>query len=70
MSELGVVCDSFNADLLYEPTEIYAPDGSSFEAFEPFWAKLLGMLYEPYLPSLAPKALPPCPEALESALPE
>jgi deoxyribodipyrimidine photolyase len=65
---MGVACDTFNADLLYEPWEIYSDaDGRPFTSFEPFWAKLLAMLYEPDLPALAPKALPPPPAPLRSA---
>ena len=39
LKEIGVVCESFNADLLYEPWEIYHTDGRVFTTFESFWTK-------------------------------
>ena len=66
LQALGVACDVFNADLLYEPWEIYAEDGTPFTTFGPFWEKLEGMMYEPDLPALAPKALPPVPASIQS----
>ena len=66
LQALGVACDTFNADLLYEPWEIYAEDGTPFTTFGPFWEKLEGMMYEPDLPALAPKALPPVPASIQS----
>jgi len=66
LKSLGLACDTFNADLLYEPWEIYDGQGQPFTAFIPFWDKLQGMMYEPDLPALAPKALPPVPSHIAS----
>ena len=63
----GCACETFNADLLYEPWEVFHADGAAFTSFDAFWLKAMSMLYEPDLPCLSPKGLPPVPEALELA---
>ena len=37
MRALNVHCQSFNADVLYEPWEVLAKNGQPFTCFEDFW---------------------------------
>lgn len=39
--ELGISVQSFNADLLYEPWEVYAGKGQAYTTFEVYWDKCL-----------------------------
>lgn len=36
---MRIACDTFNADLLYEPWETYNSDCRAFTNFEAFWNK-------------------------------
>ena len=36
---MGVLCQSFNADVLYEPWEVLDKDGQPLTSFEDFWNK-------------------------------
>lgn len=44
--ELGISVQSFNADLLYEPWEVYAGKGQAYTTFEAYWDKCLHMQRE------------------------
>ena len=39
MAGMGVLCQSFNADVLYEPWEVLDKDGQPLTSFEDFWNK-------------------------------
>ena len=40
MAGMGVLCQSFNADVLYEPWEVLdKEDGQPLTSFEDFWNK-------------------------------
>nr|XP_048333422.1 cryptochrome-1 isoform X2 [Ziziphus jujuba var. spinosa] len=45
--ELGISVQSFNADLLFEPWEIYDEQGNAYTNFESYWNKCLDMPMEP-----------------------
>ncbi|GBG70219.1 hypothetical protein CBR_g6351 [Chara braunii] len=53
----GIVVQSFNADLLYEPWEVYDEEGQAFTTFQKFWDKCILMAFEPDPPMLPPKQL-------------
>eukprot|EP00897_Mesotaenium_endlicherianum_P001685 jgi/Mesen1/1544/ME000134S00662 len=57
LGQHGVIVHTFNADLLYEPWEVYDDDGQAFTTFDAFWSKCLNMPFEPDPPHLAPKRL-------------
>lgn len=41
--ELGISVQSYNADLLYEPWEVYDARGQAFTTFDAYWDKCLNM---------------------------
>ncbi|PKI65243.1 hypothetical protein CRG98_014392 [Punica granatum] len=45
--ERGISVQSYNADLLYEPWEVYNDKGNSFRTFDAYWDKCLNMQMEP-----------------------
>lgn len=45
--EAGVSVQSYNADLLFEPWEVYDKNGHAFTTFESYWDKCLHMQMEP-----------------------
>ncbi|KAK6929783.1 Cryptochrome/DNA photolyase, FAD-binding domain, partial [Dillenia turbinata] len=45
--ELGISVKSYNADLLYEPWEVYDDKGCAFTTFDAYWDKCLSMQMEP-----------------------
>ncbi|KAK4748312.1 hypothetical protein SAY87_014898 [Trapa incisa] len=45
--EKGICVQSYNADLLYEPWEIYDEKGIAFTSFDAYWNKCLNMQVEP-----------------------
>lgn len=49
----GIVVQSFNGDLLYEPWEVYDERGNAFTTFEEFWIRCLS------LPTESSSFLPP-----------
>ncbi|PVH35400.1 hypothetical protein PAHAL_7G172800 [Panicum hallii] len=53
----GIVVQSFNADLLYEPWEVVDDEGQPFTMFAPFWNRCLSMPYDPPAPLLPPKKI-------------
>ncbi|GLJ53911.1 hypothetical protein SUGI_1151720 [Cryptomeria japonica] len=55
----GFMVQSFNADLLYEPWEVYDDNGQAFTTFDAYWKKCLNMPFEPEAPLLPPKRLVP-----------
>jgi cryptochrome 1 len=55
--EEGIVVQSFNADLLYEPWEVVDEEEQPFTMFEPFWNRCLSMPYDPPAPLLPPKKI-------------
>ena len=63
---LGLVCQSFNADVLREPWDLLDPNapGQPFSCFEDFWAAHCCAPAPPPPPLPAPAALSPVPEAL------
>ncbi|KAJ1392204.1 Rossmann-like alpha/beta/alpha sandwich fold, partial [Sesbania bispinosa] len=44
--ELGISVQSYNGDLLYEPSEVYGENGHAFTTFDPFWKRCLNMQME------------------------
>ncbi|KAL5216453.1 hypothetical protein ABZP36_007854 [Zizania latifolia] len=57
MAAEGIIVQSFNADLLYEPWEVIDEEGHSFTMFAPFWNRCLSMPYDPAAPLLPPKKI-------------
>lgn len=57
LSAEGIVVRSFNADLLYEPWEVYDAQGQPFSTFAAFWNRCLSMPYDPAAPLLPPKRI-------------
>ncbi|XP_006652348.1 cryptochrome-1 isoform X2 [Oryza brachyantha] len=57
MAVEGIIVQSFNADLLYEPWEVVDDEGQSFTMFAPFWNRCLSMPYDPAAPLLPPKRI-------------
>uniref|UniRef100_A0A0D9W5P1 Cryptochrome/DNA photolyase FAD-binding domain-containing protein n=1 Tax=Leersia perrieri TaxID=77586 RepID=A0A0D9W5P1_9ORYZ len=57
MAAEGIIVQSFNADLLYEPWEVVDEEGHSFTMFAPFWNRCLSMPYDPAAPLLPPKRI-------------
>ncbi|XP_047062499.1 cryptochrome-1-like [Lolium rigidum] len=53
----GIVVQSFNADLLYDPWEVNDDEGNPFNMFMPFWNRCLSMPYDPPAPLLPPKKI-------------
>ena len=53
----GIVVQSFNADLLYEPWEVVDDEGQPFTMFAAFWNRCLSMPYDPPAPLLPPKKI-------------
>lgn len=45
--ELGISVQSYNADLLYEPWEVYNEKGLAFTMFDAYWNKCMHMQMEP-----------------------
>lgn len=58
LANLGVLCKSFNADLLYEPWEVLDDEGQPFTTFADFWNKIVSMPYQPPFPTPAPATMP------------
>ncbi|KAL5714845.1 Cryptochrome-1 [Ranunculus cassubicifolius] len=57
LSDQGIVVQTFNADLLYEPWEINDDQGQPFNNFTEFWNRCLSMPYDPAAPMLPPKRI-------------
>eukprot|EP00250_Pteridium_aquilinum_P011392 c20034_g1_i1 orf=318-2354(+) len=57
LSQAGIIVNSFNADLLYEPWEVNDDQGQAFTTFTDFWAKCMDMPVEPEAPILPPKRI-------------
>lgn len=57
LSQAGIVVNSFNADLLYEPWEVNDDQGQAFTTFAGFWTKCMDMPVEPEAPILPPKRI-------------
>ncbi|CAA6655270.1 unnamed protein product [Spirodela intermedia] len=49
LAESGVNVRTFNADLLYEPWEVYDENGLAFTNFSAFWEKCMSLPVEPTL---------------------
>lgn len=58
LSQAGVLVNTFNADLLYEPWEVNDEHGQPFTTFAAYWARCLNMPAEPEAPLLPPKRFP------------
>lgn len=54
LGELGVPVQTYNADMLYEPWEVYDNEGYAFTTFNAYWEKCLKMHNDPII------RLPPC----------
>ncbi len=39
LSQRGIECHTFNADLLYEPWEVTDTEGKPYTCYEDFWAR-------------------------------
>ncbi|MEQ4575368.1 MAG: deoxyribodipyrimidine photo-lyase [Gammaproteobacteria bacterium] len=63
LREAGLVAESFNGSLLFEPWELRTRQGGPYRVFTPFWRTALAQWHLP-LPWKAPDRLPPVPEAL------
>ncbi|XP_002961252.2 cryptochrome-1 [Selaginella moellendorffii] len=59
LSQYGITVQTFNADLLYEPWELFDARGNPYTHFQLFWQRYLGMDHEPDGPLLPPKRLSP-----------
>lgn len=57
LAQSGIIVNSFNADLLYEPWEVNDDNGQAFTTFSGFWAKCMDMPAEPEAPILPPKRI-------------
>nr|BAA32808.1 blue-light photoreceptor [Adiantum capillus-veneris]BAA32811.1 blue-light photoreceptor [Adiantum capillus-veneris] len=57
LSQAGIIVNSFNADLLYEPWEVNDDNGQAFTTFSGFWAKCMDMPAEPEAQILPPKRI-------------
>ncbi|KAH7301102.1 hypothetical protein KP509_23G012400 [Ceratopteris richardii] len=57
LSRAGIIVNSFNADLLYEPWEVNDEKGQPFTTFREFWVKCMDMPAEPGAPTLPPKRI-------------
>lgn len=56
--EKGICVQSYNADLLYEPWEIYDDKGNAFTNFDAYWDKCLNLQMEPVSHSIPRRILP------------
>jgi len=61
----GLICESFNGGLLFEPTQVATKEGKPYQVFTPFWRTLL-KCDEPAEPFPKPKTLS-APAALAAA---
>eukprot|EP00850_Spirogloea_muscicola_P023428 SM000355S13195 [mRNA] locus=s355:71948:74975:- [translate_table: standard] len=59
MARHGIGVHTFNADLLYEPWEVYDEDGQAFTTHEAYWRKCMHMSFPPDAPLPAPAVLVP-----------
>lgn len=59
LAQVGVQTHSFNADLLFEPWEIFDHNGCAFTTFDAYWKCCLAMPRGPDTPLPAPKTLLP-----------
>ncbi|KAF9608262.1 hypothetical protein IFM89_008547 [Coptis chinensis] len=57
LTDQGIVVQSFNADLLYEPWDVNDDQERPFTTFADFWNKCLNMPYDPAAPTLPPKRI-------------
>eukprot|EP00271_Cylindrocystis_brebissonii_P017856 TRINITY_DN4828_c0_g1_i1.p1 TRINITY_DN4828_c0_g1~~TRINITY_DN4828_c0_g1_i1.p1 ORF type:complete len:833 (-),score=126.92 TRINITY_DN4828_c0_g1_i1:1769-4267(-) len=58
LAQAGLTVHTFNADLLYEPWEVYEEDsGQAFTTFQSFWQKCQSMPFQPDPPLPAPASL-------------
>lgn len=58
LSNLGVHCQSFNADLLREPWEVLDSAGKPYTCYDAFWAAHGAMPFPPPQPVPLPESLP------------
>ncbi|PWA56314.1 cryptochrome 2 [Artemisia annua] len=49
LGELGIPVQTYNADLLFEPWEVYNDDGYAFTNFNAYWDKCLNMQKDPII---------------------
>ncbi|KAF5816543.1 putative deoxyribodipyrimidine photo-lyase [Helianthus annuus] len=56
LGELGVPVQTYNADLLYEPWEVYNDEGYAFTTFDAYWDTCLKMQKDPIM-RLPPRKL-------------
>lgn len=63
----GWCVHSFNAQLLFEPTQVHTRENKPFQVFTPFWKACLAQT-EPHKPEAAPSSLP-APSAWPPSLP-
>ncbi|CAK0781020.1 hypothetical protein CVIRNUC_005258 [Coccomyxa viridis] len=64
MCSLGVHCQSFNGDVLYEPWEVLAESARPFTSFATFWSRVQKMPYPPPIPLPVPTAVQPRPDGI------
>ncbi|XP_006846831.2 cryptochrome-1 isoform X2 [Amborella trichopoda] len=61
--EQGIIVQSLNGDLLYEPWEVYDDEGLAFTTFDEYWNKCISMSVEPVC-LLPPRRLVPASEKM------
>lgn len=66
MSRLGVLCRSYNADLLYEPWEVLDENEEPFTCFKEFWGRVVNMPYQPPFPLPASSCFPLVSDSVQS----
>jgi deoxyribodipyrimidine photo-lyase len=70
LEETGLVCQSFNAALLFEPWEIASGSGLPYRVFSAYWRACLSRLNTTQAPLPAADTLPPLPDALPGLQPD
>ena len=48
MAGMGVACQSFNSDLLFEPWEVLSDEGEPLTCFQEYWDRCASQLRIPY----------------------
>lgn len=69
LEEKGIQSQSFNGQLLHEPTRVKTQQGTPFKVFSPFWKSCRALLNPPE-PLLVPKITPSSLQVPSDALPD
>ncbi|MFZ4699088.1 MAG: cryptochrome/photolyase family protein [Candidatus Methylumidiphilus sp.] len=65
LREDGLLAESFNSALMYEPWEVKRPKGEPYKVFTPYWKSLKNLGLDHAI-SPAPSILPPVPSSMKS----